>query len=64
MRAAETTVAVLRSLDEADEPRPSQRALYTELQDAQDRWRSARSSKARNEAMAEMLKISKAMDQA
>ena len=66
----EPTIAILRGLAaciddmEADRPRPSQRALYRELRDAQRRWRSARSSKARNEAMAEMLKMSKALDQA
>jgi hypothetical protein len=48
---------------EADRPRPSQRALYRRLKAAQRRWRSARGRK-RDEAMREMLRISKALDQA
>jgi hypothetical protein len=48
---------------EADRPRPSQRALYRRLKAAQRRWRSARGRK-RDEAMREMLRLSKAIDQA
>jgi hypothetical protein len=47
---------------EADRPRPSQRALFRRLQYAQRRWRSARGKK-RDAAMAEMLRLSKAIDE-
>jgi len=48
---------------EADRPRPSQRALFRRLQDAQRRRRKNRGRK-RDEAMREMLRLSRAIDQA
>jgi hypothetical protein len=48
---------------EADRPRRSQRALYRRLKAAQQQWRKSRGRK-RDEAMREMLRISKALDQA
>ena len=62
----ETTIAIIRNLDaSADEvePPPSQRALYRKLQEAREKWRGSR-GKARDAAMAEMLRLSKAIDQA
>jgi hypothetical protein len=46
-----------------DTPRPSQRALYRRLQVVQRRWETSR-GKRRDEAWREMLRISKAMDEA
>jgi hypothetical protein len=48
---------------EATRPRPSQRALFRRLQDAQRRRRKNRGRK-RDEAMREMLRLSRAIDQA
>ena len=66
-RPAETTVAVLRnlaaSLDEADEPRPRRGALLHQLRQAEERWRTC-TGKRRDAALAAMLRISKALDQA
>ena len=63
MRNTMTAIAACIDDIEADRPRPSQAALYRRLQDAQRRWRYRRGAK-RDEAWRDMLKISKAMDEA
>jgi hypothetical protein len=60
---AETTVAIIRCLDEAEPPRPSRPALLRQLQAAEQRWRTS-TGRARDEAMRDVLRISKALDQA
>jgi hypothetical protein len=60
-----TVRAIAACIDDmnADRPRPSQRALYRQLQAAQRKWRDSRGKK-RDEAWREMLRLSKAMDEA
>jgi hypothetical protein len=68
-RPAETTVAVLRAVDAnlmlLDGPLsrcpPTRGALQAELLQAEQRWRTSR-GRRRDEAMREMLRISKAID--